>query len=126
MKTALRVLLVLLVLAAGGFVYRTEYRTEVLCTVPSPDGAYELTVLSVGDPGFTNGDASCRLVLRARRRQICRCDVSVANDGGPARVEDFSAAWYGDRVCVTVHSDEREDQLLSLCFDGRTEAPSAR
>lgn len=125
LKKALRAVLItlgalaaLLAVLLGMFLYEVDYKRYPVAAWTSPDGAWELAAVQLGEPGFPFGPASCALELRRGGRLAARRDVTVSNDGGDARPEDFAVTWAPDAVTVIVSGEEQEDETWVISFEG--------
>lgn len=110
--------LLIVFLLVGVFLYQTEFRREELTEFHSPDGAYTLTVTSIGEPDWPFGAAHCELALKRGRKRISRPHCEVWNDGGWAYPENFAVQWDEEKATVIVSSEEALDEKYELWFDG--------
>ena len=116
-KTTLLIIAVILsvvLLAAGCFVYLTRYRVRTIDTATSPDGEYELLFQSVGEPEFPFGASHARLVLKGNGRNLYKYDFDMANDGKVPDSENWKAEWQGDFVVVSIFGEEQEPEIYTF------------
>ncbi|MBQ6654620.1 MAG: hypothetical protein IJM79_03755 [Erysipelotrichaceae bacterium] len=105
-------LLLVVVLAIGFLIYKTEYARTLIGTYDN--GNRQLTISEIGEPGFPFGSSQCRLVLNEGGRLADSMDFSVANDGKRLSEEAFEVSWLANGVSVTVHGEEQEDRTYVL------------
>lgn len=100
------VLMIFLLAAFGGFIYKAEYQPHEIAVYVSDDQAHRLVVEQLGDPEFPFGDTKCRVMLTDGDRKINAAEVLVANDGTDARPDNFTVSWGGNYVSVVARGDE--------------------
>lgn len=104
------------------FTYTTEYKKTTRGTSNSPDGTYQLTLQSIGDPDWPFGAAEGRLILKEGSTTISETDFSLANDGQTISMECWRVTWLEDYVEVILSGDEQPDEQVILHFDGTKES----
>lgn len=105
----------------GSLVYPMYYKATVVDTAESANGAYEVTLLAVGEPGWPFGPAAGRLVLREGRTVVSKTGIRIANDGGPITAGSWSVAWHEHDVEIRLSGEEQYDQLVTMYYNGQTE-----
>ena len=114
-------LLALLLVEAGTFVYNTKIRITAIDTSASPDGCYELAFDEVGCADGLFGASHARLVLKSRKKTVTEIKFDIANDGATLQENNWQVEWQADCVIVTIRGAEQKDAVKTLFFDGKTE-----
>jgi hypothetical protein len=95
---------ILIMLLAGGFIYRTRYRLHDVASYTSPDWKYELLFQQVGDPDWPFGHTHARLVLKDEAGTIAKYSFDIADDGANARSDLCQVTWKATQVeAVIIH-----------------------
>lgn len=115
---AVVVILTVLILAAGYFVYDVRLKTGSVDASVSGDGEYELLLQSVGEPDRPFGYTHARLVLKHNGKTVTKYRFDIADDGGILSVENWSVVWEKERAVVTVYGEEQGNVEYILSFDG--------
>lgn len=128
MKTLFRNILILLgilgligIVCVGIILYSARYKRNIVDTVQSPDGVYEVALRSIGEPQFPFGSAPGALVLGSKEDIISKADFKIANDGGPIREYDWNVTWYEDSVEIILSGEEQKDERITMYYDGQVE-----
>ena len=100
------------------FSYITNYKKITIDTSNSPDRKYELTLQAVGEPEWSFGSASGRLILMEGKDKISQTDFELRNDGGCITRNCWKVTWYEDYVEVILSGEEQLDERVNLYFDG--------
>ena len=122
MKFVLGFVVVILIIMAvfwGSFVYVSNYKITKADTSVSPDGTYELVLQAVGEADFPFGSASGRLVLYEGKSRISKADFELFDDGGSIRSSIWAVTWHEDSVEVILSGEEQFDEQIILYFDGK-------
>lgn len=98
--------------------YTANYKKTICDTSVSPDEKYELTLQAVGEPDWSFGSASGRLVLMEGKDKISKTDFKLHNDGGIISSRCWEVTWYEDYVEVILSGEEQFDERVTLYFDG--------
>lgn len=98
--------------------YMVNYKKTTCDTSVSPDGKYELTLQTVGEPDWPFGSASGRLVLKEGKDKISQTDFELYNDGGSISSSCWKVTWYEDCVEIILSGEEQFDEQVILYFDG--------
>jgi len=119
------VILALMILAVGDFIYVTTYRITDIDVSLSPNGEHTLLLQSVGEPDFPFGYSHVRLLLIGRQSTIVDYRFDIANDGKWTAPEDWKVKWEDTCVIVTVSGEEQDDVTYQLYYSGdvATEVP---
>lgn len=115
------VILIIIAVFWGSFVYVSDYKIAKADTSVSPDGTYELVLQAVGEADFPFGSASGRLVLYEGKSRISKADFELRDDGGSIRSSIWEVTWHEDSVEVILSGDEQFDEQIILYFDGKKE-----
>lgn len=110
------------ILLLGGILYIAYFKVTVVDSAQSADGAYEVILQSVGEPGWPFGSAPGRLVLKKEGIVVSDKDIEIANDGGSIHKSSWRVTWYDDHVGIMLFGQEQYDELVTLYYDGRTES----
>lgn len=128
MKKTVKLLLItvgiVVVIAAGllgSLMYTMYYKATVVDTAESENGAYEVTLLAVGEPGWPFGPTAGRLVLREGQTVVAKLSIRIANDGGPITAGSWSVTWHDHDVKIRLSGEEQYDQLVTMYYNGQTE-----
>lgn len=111
------ILLLLIVICIGSFIYIMDYRVAVVDKSLSADKEYELILKSVGEP-FLFGYASGRLVLQHNGRAVSKIDFDIADDGGSITPDKWQVSWNPDLVAVRLSGSEQNDELIVMYYNG--------
>lgn len=103
------------------FLYVTKYKVTTCDTVVSPDGVYQLTLQSVGEPDFPFGASEGRLILEKDGNEISKMDFVVHDDGGAITENCWSVFWHNEYVEIMLVGEEQSDEQVRLFFDGKKE-----
>ena len=103
------------------FLYVTKYKVTTCDTVVSPDGVYQLTLQSVGEPDFPFGASEGRLILEKDGNEISRMDFILHDDGGAITENRWSVFWHNEYVEIMLVGEEQLDEQVRLLFDGKKE-----
>mgnify|MGYP004693880203 FL=1 len=114
-------LLVLLLVEVGTFVYNIKFRLRAIDSSVSPDGCYELAFDEVGCADGLFGKSHARLVLKSGKKTVTEAKFDIANDGATLQESNWRVEWQADCVTVTIRGAEQKDAVKTLSFDGRTE-----
>ncbi len=98
--------------------YTANYKKTTCDTSVSPDRKYELTLQAVGEPEWSFGSASGRLILMEGKDKISQTDFELRNDGGCITRNCWKVTWYEDYVEVILSGEEQLDERVNLYFDG--------
>ena len=98
--------------------YTANYKKTTCDTSVSPDRKYELTLQAVGEPEWSFGSASGRLVLMEGKDKISQTDFELYNDGGIISSRCWEVTWYEDYAEVILSGEEQFDERVTLYFDG--------
>lgn len=120
------VVLTVIIVLIGSFIYVTDYRISDIDASVSPDGKYELIYQNIGEPDFPYGYAHVRLILKCGQETITEHRFDVADDGGSPTAEQWNVDWENSCVRVTVSGEEQPDYLYILYFDGTVKSKEAK
>lgn len=112
------VILAVLLLLIGSFIYDMRYRISDIDAATSPDGKHEIVFQAVGEPDWPFGYAHARIVLKRNGETVTKHIFDVANDGGVLHPENWSVRWEENCVKVMISGEEQPDTLYTYCFDG--------
>ena len=115
------ILILLMLLLAGSFYYKTEMELTPVITAVSPNGEAEMTIYQVGEPAWPFGPTDCRFDLRYGNKRVIKYSFSIHNDGAPAFENNFTISWHDDHVQVMVSAEEQFDVNYYLFYDGTVE-----
>ena len=113
---------ILIMLLAGGFIYRTRYRLHDVASYTSPDGKYELLFQQVGDADWPFGHTHARLVLKDGSEMIEKCSFDIANDGANAGPDQCRVTWKETYVEAVISGEEQDDERHILCYKENDDA----
>ena len=73
---------------------------------------------ALGSPGWPFGPQDGRIVLKMNGTTVCKKNFTLYNDGKNMNVSNWSAAWDGSGVTVTISGEEQPDETLRLEYGG--------
>lgn len=111
LMVAAGVLLAVIALWVGVFLWETELKTAPICTSTSPDGQYTVQVVAHGEPIFFS-PASVGICIGGREA----IQTQVANDGGRADEGNFTFTWDGPVVTIVVDGEEQLPETYRIAF----------
>jgi hypothetical protein len=124
MKTVLYIMglpIALFVVVLLCILYETNYKKTICDTSVSLDKIYKLELLTIGEPDWSFGAASGRLILKEGQDKISQIDFELHNDGGIISSNCWKVTWYEDYVEVILSGEEQFDEQIILKFDGTKE-----
>lgn len=121
----LGVLFLLAGVAFGMLLYEMYYKKTEIGQEQSADGAYALTIMQIGEPGFPFGPVDGRFTLQKDGETINTRTFTVNNDGVGLDYEDFVLFWKEDCVRIRVSGSEQEDVMYTLYYNGDSEGEAA-
>ena len=112
------VILAVLLLLIGIFVYDMRYRISDIDAATSPDGKHEIVFQTVGEPDWPFGYSHARIVLKRNGETVTKQKFDVANDGGVLHPENWSVRWEENCVKVIISGEEQPDARYTYFFVG--------
>ena len=97
-------------------VYVTKYQKTVRATAVSPDGTYELELVSVGEPDWPFGLARGKLILKTDDKKIDQADFELRNDGKMISESCWKVTCHEECAEVFLSGEEQQDQIITLYF----------
>lgn len=116
-------IVILTVVFWGSIVYVTEYQKTVCATEVSPNGIYELELISVGEPDWPFGLTKGSLVLKSDGKKIDQADFELRNDGKMISESCWKVIWREACAEVILSGEEQQDQTIILYFKKKSLIP---
>lgn len=104
------------------FHFAINCKKTLIDTSISPDGAYELTLIEIGEPAWPFGPASGRLILKKDDNRISQTNFELKNDRCSISSNCWAVTWNADHVKVIMSGDEQYDEQFLLFFDGTVDS----
>ncbi len=105
----------------GSFLFVKHYKVDVVDTIQSADGMYEIALQAVGEPDWPFGSTSGKLVLSKGENVVSKANFEIANDGCRISERTWSVVWHDDYVEIILSGEEQYDELVELYYDGNME-----
>ena len=115
-------LIVLIGVLIGCFAYNMYWKRTTCGEAVSPDGAYTLSLIAIGEPAWPFGPAKGELVLKKGKENVAESGFVLYDDGGCIRESCWEVLWKEDGVQVVIRGDEQCPEEFILGFDGETES----
>lgn len=96
------------------FHFAINCKKTLIDTSISPDGAYELTLIEIGEPAWPFGPASGRLILKKDDNRISQINFELKNDGCSISSNCWAVTWNADHVKVIMSGDEQYDEQFPV------------
>lgn len=108
-----------LTLSGCGSIYAAKHKISDIDSAISPDGRYEISFQTIGEPNRLFGDSQARLVLEDENGIVSKWNFDVANDGAALGPENWSVSWQDSCGQIIISGAKQTDKLYTLYFDGR-------
>ena len=119
--TVLGSLSAIVLILLGLVLYVLEFKKADVAQSESPDGNYKLILQSVGEPLFF-GPSSGQIVLKQGKATVQKYSITVYDDGGCLREQNWDVTWNKDYVEIIMSGEEQFDEQIKLYYDGKSDS----
>ncbi len=118
---AIEILILLLVMLIGCYVFVTKYKATELCRESSPDEKFFVLVQEIGEPGFPFGSDRIEVTLFEKRSEeypfkpfyMVSFTADIPTDGTKA---GYRVEWLDDGVQVVLRGEKGREYYYILPF----------
>ena len=111
-------LLTLLFLKIGMFIYNIEFKPAVITTIYNENNNYKVVFKSIGEPAWPFGPEKVKVILYDEYdKKINSYNTKIFNDGGKSDQGDIIVIWLDDRARIILSGEEQKDEIIEIKYD---------
>ena len=114
-------LLTILFLKIGMFIYNIEFKPAVITTVYNENNNYKVVFKSIGEPGWPFGPEKVKVILYDDNdKKINSYNTKIFNDGGKSDKSNIIVIWLDDRARIFLSGEEQKDEIIEIKYDSNS------
>lgn len=114
-------LLTILFLKIGMFIYNIEFKPVVITTVYNENNNYKVIFKSIGEPGWPFGPEKVKVILyNESNKKINSYNTKIFNDGKKSDKGNIIVIWFDDRARIVLSGEEQKNEIIEIKYDSNS------